>query len=217
MSIVGPRAAPRLLLFVAMGAGCSAPAVAPGPSSRPPGDPGAPSASAVTVVSERRPSGPRRLALRNTRDHKIRVDSITLTATDGRSGTFELIPPAARLCPAVEQPDLEVFTLAPGATRVAKWRGRAYRLRPAAGSAPQDLDELCYQDFDLPHGDYFVGFGGGIDAAVFPTRDDELVIAADAPPEQIYPDGDGSFEFQRTASRLQEMRSREYLALAHVT
>jgi cell division protein ZapE len=44
-----------------------------------------------------------------------------------------------------------------------------------------------------------------------------LVIAADAPPEQIYPDGDGSFEFQRTASRLQEMRSREYLALAHVT
>ncbi len=44
-----------------------------------------------------------------------------------------------------------------------------------------------------------------------------LVIAADAPPDRIYPDGDGSFEFQRTASRLQEMRSPEYLALRHVT
>jgi cell division protein ZapE len=44
-----------------------------------------------------------------------------------------------------------------------------------------------------------------------------LVIAADAPPERIYPDGDGSFEFQRTASRLQEMRSPEYLALDHVS
>ena len=44
-----------------------------------------------------------------------------------------------------------------------------------------------------------------------------LVIAAEAPPEGIYPDGDGSFEFQRTVSRLQEMRSPEYLALDHVT
>jgi len=44
-----------------------------------------------------------------------------------------------------------------------------------------------------------------------------LVVAADAPPDEIYPDGDGSFEFQRTVSRLQEMRSPEYLALDHVT
>jgi cell division protein ZapE len=44
-----------------------------------------------------------------------------------------------------------------------------------------------------------------------------LVIAADAPPEQIYPDGDGSLEFQRTASRLQEMRSPEYLDLPHLS
>ena len=42
-----------------------------------------------------------------------------------------------------------------------------------------------------------------------------LLIAADAPPEALYPDGDGTFEFQRTASRLQEMRSPEYLAAAH--
>jgi cell division protein ZapE len=44
-----------------------------------------------------------------------------------------------------------------------------------------------------------------------------LVIAADAPPEGIYSGGDGSFEFQRTASRLQEMRSPDYLALPHVS
>ena len=44
-----------------------------------------------------------------------------------------------------------------------------------------------------------------------------LVIAADAPPERLYPGGDGTFEFQRTVSRLQEMRSPEYLAVAHAS
>jgi cell division protein ZapE len=31
----------------------------------------------------------------------------------------------------------------------------------------------------------------------------------------LYPAGDGSFEFQRTVSRLEEMRSAEYLAEGH--
>lgn len=39
-----------------------------------------------------------------------------------------------------------------------------------------------------------------------------LVASAEAEPEQLYPSGDGSFEFQRTASRLHEMRSADYLA-----
>jgi len=39
-----------------------------------------------------------------------------------------------------------------------------------------------------------------------------LVASADAPPEALYPDGDGSFEFQRTVSRLNEMASAEYIA-----
>jgi len=40
----------------------------------------------------------------------------------------------------------------------------------------------------------------------------KLVCSADAPPQALYPAGDQSFEFERTASRLMEMRSQDYLA-----
>jgi cell division protein ZapE len=43
----------------------------------------------------------------------------------------------------------------------------------------------------------------------------KLLAAADAEPDGLYPAGDGSFEFQRTVSRLEEMRSAEYLAEGH--
>ena len=43
----------------------------------------------------------------------------------------------------------------------------------------------------------------------------KLLAAADAEPSGLYPAGDGRFEFQRTASRLEEMRSAEYLAEGH--
>jgi cell division protein ZapE len=45
----------------------------------------------------------------------------------------------------------------------------------------------------------------------------KLLAAADAEPFGLYPAGDGSFEFQRTISRLEEMRSAEYLAEGHGT
>lgn len=45
----------------------------------------------------------------------------------------------------------------------------------------------------------------------------KLLAAADAEPQGLYPAGDGSFEFQRTVSRLEEMRSAEYLAEGHGT
>ena len=45
----------------------------------------------------------------------------------------------------------------------------------------------------------------------------KLLAAADAEPASLYPEGDGSFEFQRTVSRLEEMRSAEYLAEGHGT
>ncbi|MEO0882998.1 MAG: cell division protein ZapE [Pseudomonadota bacterium] len=44
-----------------------------------------------------------------------------------------------------------------------------------------------------------------------------LVASAAAEPDDLYPSGDGSFEFQRTASRLHEMRSRDYLSAEHAT
>jgi len=39
-----------------------------------------------------------------------------------------------------------------------------------------------------------------------------LVAFAAAEPARLYPEGDGAFEFQRAASRLEEMRSAEWLA-----
>jgi cell division protein ZapE len=45
----------------------------------------------------------------------------------------------------------------------------------------------------------------------------KLLAAADAEPGGLYPAGDGNFEFQRTVSRLEEMRSAEYLAEGHGT
>ena len=43
----------------------------------------------------------------------------------------------------------------------------------------------------------------------------KLLAAAAAEPETLYADGDGAFEFQRTVSRLAEMRSDHYLAAGH--
>ena len=43
----------------------------------------------------------------------------------------------------------------------------------------------------------------------------KLVASAECPPGALYPSGDGAFEFQRTASRLIEMQSADYMAQAH--
>ena len=39
----------------------------------------------------------------------------------------------------------------------------------------------------------------------------KLVMLVEVEPELLYGKGDGAFEFERTASRLQEMRSAGYL------
>jgi cell division protein ZapE len=39
-----------------------------------------------------------------------------------------------------------------------------------------------------------------------------LIASAEVPPQEIYVEGDGSFEFQRTVSRLMEMQSEDYIA-----
>ncbi|MDO9487514.1 MAG: cell division protein ZapE [Sphingomonadaceae bacterium] len=43
----------------------------------------------------------------------------------------------------------------------------------------------------------------------------KLLMSAEAPPQELYPAGDGSFEFERTVSRLMEMQSADYLAEGH--
>ena len=43
----------------------------------------------------------------------------------------------------------------------------------------------------------------------------KLLAGADAAPADLYPAGDGAFEFERTVSRLMEMQSTEYLAEGH--
>ncbi len=40
----------------------------------------------------------------------------------------------------------------------------------------------------------------------------KLIVLAEADPTKLYSQGDGAFEFERTASRLQEMRSADWLA-----
>jgi cell division protein ZapE len=45
----------------------------------------------------------------------------------------------------------------------------------------------------------------------------KLVASADAMPDQLYERGENARMFERTASRLEEMQSQEYLALAHLT
>ncbi len=44
----------------------------------------------------------------------------------------------------------------------------------------------------------------------------KLILSAAVPAEQLYTEGSFAHEFVRTVSRLQEMQSKEYLALAHV-
>ena len=45
----------------------------------------------------------------------------------------------------------------------------------------------------------------------------KLVASAAAMPDALYAEGDGAKAFERTASRLMEMRTETYLELPHLT
>jgi cell division protein ZapE len=113
--------------------------------------------------------------------------------------------------------------------------GRALRVeREAAGVARFSFDELCARPLGpadyLEIAEHFhtvllehiprLTPSMREEAARFRTLIDalyeakvKLVASADAQPNDLYPAGDQSFEFERTASRLMEMRSETYLAL----
>jgi len=116
-------------------------------------------------------------------------------------------------------------------------KGRTLEVtREAAGIARFTFDELCARplgarDFHTIAANFHTVILEGVpllspenrnEAARFVTLIDELyearvklVASAAAEPDALYPTGDGSFEFQRTASRLHEMRSTEYFAEEH--
>lgn len=45
----------------------------------------------------------------------------------------------------------------------------------------------------------------------------KLICSAELPPEALYAEGEGAFEFERTISRLHEMQSEAYLGAAHLS
>lgn len=124
-----------------------------------------------------------------------------------------------------------------GERRVLRTQGRAVTVNRAAGGiAWFTFEELCARplgaaDYIAIAEHFHTVFIAGIprlspdkrdQAARFVTLIDalyehrvKLVCAAAAQPGELYPAGDGAFEFERTVSRLMEMQSRDYLERAH--
>ncbi len=111
-------------------------------------------------------------------------------------------------------------------------KGRALSVPAARGVARLTFEELCAKPLGaedylaiarafhtvLLDGVPALGEGNRNEARRFMLLIDalyesktKLVIAAAQPPDRLYPAGDGAEEFRRTASRLMEMRSAEYL------
>jgi cell division protein ZapE len=108
--------------------------------------------------------------------------------------------------------------------------------KTAEGVAFVDFDEMCAKP--LGPGDYLalasrfhtlllrdvpkLGPANRNEAKRFVTLIDALyeakvnfICSAAVPPVELYTEGDGAFEFERTVSRLMEMQSPEYIALPH--
>ena len=115
-------------------------------------------------------------------------------------------------------------------------KGRQILVPSAGGVARKSFDELCGQPLgpadylaiaeryhtlildDIPR----MGEELKSEARRFVTLIDalyearvNLICSADAPPQDLYVEGEGAFEFKRLVSRLMEMQSEDYLSLAH--
>ncbi|MCF6275252.1 MAG: AFG1 family ATPase, partial [Robiginitomaculum sp.] len=122
--------------------------------------------------------------------------------------------------------------------QILKVQGREISLLAAAGTARANFPDLC--DRALGPADYLViaknfttlilenvpimNLHNRNEAKRFVTLIDalyehktNLVLSADATPDKLYDTGDGAFEFERTTSRLMEMRSDEYIGREHIT
>ena len=126
-----------------------------------------------------------------------------------------------------------------GAERILTVRGRPVTVPTAAmGVARFSFDDLCRQplgaaDYLKIAHEFHSLVIGGIPVMRYEQRNEakrfitlidtlydnavKLVASADAEPEDLYEATEGveALEFRRTASRLTEMRSQAYLALAH--
>ncbi|MCF6219786.1 MAG: AFG1 family ATPase [Robiginitomaculum sp.] len=122
--------------------------------------------------------------------------------------------------------------------QILKVQGREISLLAATGTARADFADLC--DRALGAADYLMiaksfttlilenvpimSLHNRNEAKRFVTLIDtlyehktKLVLSADATPDKLYDTGDGAFEFERTTSRLMEMRSDEYIGQEHIT
>lgn len=124
----------------------------------------------------------------------------------------------------------------PVQTDTLEIKGRQILVPSAGGVARKSFEELCGQP--LGPADYLaiaaryhtlildniprMGEELKSEARRFVTLIDalyearvNLICSADAPPQELYVEGEGAFEFERLVSRLMEMQSEDYISLAH--
>ena len=148
------------------------------------------------------------------------------------------ITPSGEEANAKLKADFEALTVGVAGREVqVTVNGRTVNISNAAeGVALVSFDEMCAQP--LGPGDYLeiaarfhtmiiqdipkLGPHNRNEAKRFVTLIDalyeakvNLVCSAEVPPTELYTEGDGAFEFERTVSRLMEMQAADYMALPH--
>jgi len=171
---------------------------------------------------------------------KVRLEPISLDGeTDYRLQQLQAAP--VYYCPLDEATNVAMRAawtrLTQGAAAqscVLRVQGRDLRIeREAAGVARFGFEELCARplgaaDYLAIAGRFHTVLLEDVPAMTADKRNEakrfvtlidalyeakaKLVMSAAAEPSQLYPAGDGNFEFERTASRLIEMRSEAYLS-----
>jgi len=168
------------------------------------------------------------LELESARDYRL----------ERLKGMEAYITPSGNAATAKLVVDFDALTVGhEGREVIVDVNGRSVAISKAAeGVALVSFDELCAQP--LGPGDYLeiaarfhtmmirdipkLGPHNRNEAKRFVTLIDalyeakvNLVCSAAVPPTELYTEGDGAFEFERTVSRLMEMQAADYMALPH--